>query len=754
MQAPQDDITPWLGPDDVAFDVEKNKAKQAFLDILRSFGRGFLALLDKEAVKGSGFLFICVIVGSGSVAYFQLDFEPAWDRLILSFILLVLLAYLLRRLPPLRLFCLVMAAALSGTLLAKIETARIGTHFIPWEITGEITARVLEFQPQEEGGYRITVEIAALPTDDAILQVGQKLRLSARNLPEGVAIGSILQGLVRLRPPSGPVRRASYDFSFHQFYRGVSGQGFFMGAPQFVTLPPPSGIFAHAKLSIAHLRHKISARIIASIEGEAGSIAAALITGQRGGISAKTNEALRLAGLAHILAISGLHMAMVTGLVLLLCRLVLSFFTNFSSHYPPKKIAASIALIASFFYLLLSGADVAAQRSFIMMAIMLLAVLCDRAAITMRNLALAAMVTLIFMPHQIMGPSFQMSFSATAALIAAYGWWRERRGAKEQSGYLAANGPANGKGAKGTIIARYTLLPVLSTAVASLIAGTSSGIFAAFHFANTAPLGILGNAAAVPIMSIAVMPFALIATLLMPLGLEWLPLQVMGFGIEWVKKVAFFVAHISPEINPGFMTPQVLAFATLGLIILLFLHTKLRLLSLLPFLFAIVLYSQTPTPVLLISEDARLVAVMTSQGKLALSNPRPPAFILSNWLPVFNTDRHAILLPQQAGGFLCDVLSCQINLGADSALFIIAFGAEMRQQACRDGDIILLDYLGASQQDCGEEKQVITRTQLALYGTAALYEDKDGYRIEWTIGKAQRPWHRHRPFSKTAQAMP
>jgi len=298
------------------------------------------------------------------------------------------------------------------------------------------------------------------------------------------------------------------------------------------------------------------------------------------------------------------------------------------------------------------------------------------------------------------------------------------------------------------------VLPVLSTASASLVAGTSSGIFAAFHFANTASLGIVGNATTVPIMSIAVIPFALIATLLMPLNFEWLPLQIMGFGIEWIKKVAFFVADISPDINPGFMTPRVLAFSTFGLVLLLFLRTRLRFLFLLLFLLAVILYVQTPIPVVLASEGGRLVVVMTSQGKLALSRPRPPAFILSNWLPVFNIKRDAILLPQQAGGFECDVLSCHIRLDEAGSLLIIAFGLERREQACRNADIIVLDYLGASHQDCGHENRVITRTQLALYGTAALYEEKDGYRLEWTIGKAQRPWQRHRQFSKTAQAMP
>jgi len=318
-----------LGADNIAFIPPQKGVRRHVEAILCNWHRGIISLLEREGARGAGFLFLPVFVGGGVITYFQLEREPAWDRLVVSCLLLALLARLLRHVRFLMLLCGFLTASCFGALLAKMETSRLATRFIPWEMTGEITVRLLEWQGQEAGGYRLIVQIVAIETDDLILQRGQKLRLVSQTLPEGMEIGEGLRGLVRLRPPSGPVRTGGYDFSFHAFYRSLSGQGFFMGAPQRVALPAPSNYIERMQLAVAAMRSVINQRIITAIEGEAGAIAAALITGQRAGISRRTNEVLRLSGLAHILSISGLHMAMVTGLVLLLCRFILGFFPVF-----------------------------------------------------------------------------------------------------------------------------------------------------------------------------------------------------------------------------------------------------------------------------------------------------------------------------------------------------------------------------------------------------------------------------------------
>ena len=213
-----------------------------------------------------------------------------------------------------------------------------------------------------------------------------------------------------------------------------------------------------------------------------------------------TNSAFRLSGLSHILSISGFHMALVAATIIGSLRAIMAFFPGFSARFPVKKLSAAIALVGSAFYLLLSGSDVAAQRSFVMLAVMLLAVTVDRAAISMRNLAIAALITTAVSPHEILGPSFQMSYSATAALIAFYSWWSRRPGRRDLR-----------KGASSHLVFALPIKAVNhigAIAMTSVVAGTASSIFAAYHFNNTAPFGLIGNALALPVISVAVMPFA------------------------------------------------------------------------------------------------------------------------------------------------------------------------------------------------------------------------------------------------------
>jgi len=650
------------------------------------------------------------------------------------------LLFLVRSFPKISLIASTMLAISLGILFAKIETLRLSTPFITHEMTIPISGRILSWEEQEQGGHRLIVRINSVERDAQIL-VGNKVRLSARSLPEGTTVGAGINGLVSLRPPSGPVRTGAYDFGFHNYYRGITAQGFFMGPPKLIPLTPPQSLHDRFDLAIAKLRTTMSQRIQANLEGEAGAVASALITGQRGGISDKTNQALRISGLAHILSISGLHMAMVTGMVLLIGRAILGLFTHFSSTHPPKKIAALFALAFSSFYLALSGADIAAQRSFIMVAIMLLAVLCDRAAITMRNLSLSAIVILIYAPHEILSPGFQMSFAATAALISAFGWWSRRPKKTEQlakSGYLG----------------RYILYPALSTGIASLIAGGASGLFAAYHFANTAPLGLISNVASLPIMSILVMPPALLAACLMPFGLEFFPLQIMGIGIEGIKTISFWVASLSPDINPGIVTGKSLLLLTLALILFLFMRSSLRLLALMPLALGIVFYLIAPTPLSMIDEDGRLVAVATQSRKLALSHQRPNNFILSNWLPAFDITLKDILLPDKdKGGFICHDLICHTTM-ANGQVFALAVGKSGREEACLRGNFVHLNYISHTDETCANGTPSINRRQLAKQGAAMIYATDNGYQIKWAQGTSLRPWNIHRILSKTAMGLP
>jgi len=748
--------------------------------LCRAAGARLRFCLGEEEALGTRFLFIPFFLGAGIIGYFTLPFEPDWSELAVIFGCVIGFARLLRRCRAGQIICFFLLAAAAGFLCAKAETARRATIMLEKSGFTHIAARITAIEQQEKGDYRLIVTLLA-SRDPALRPAPQNLRLSVRHLPAGAKLGSGLEGLVFLRRFTGPAHPGGYDFAFQNYFRGIGGQGNFAGQPRLLALPPLP-LSERLALQLALLRQAINARIKAAIGGETGAVATALITGERAGISAAANQALRLSGLAHILSISGLHMALVAGMVVLLCRRVLSLFPLFSSRRAAGKIAAFIALLVAALYLALSGADVAAERSFIMVAVMLMAVICDRAAISLRNLALSACVILLWQPHEIMGPSFQMSFAATAALISAFASWsryrhrkaaRAERAAAGQGLPRAAYKPLSGIGAH--IHARL-LTPLLATCASSVLAGAAGGLYSAYHFNNTAPYGVVSNALALPLMSLLVMPFALLGTVLMPLHLEVWPFRIMAVGLSGVEKLAYWVAGFSPAGNPGFIAPSCLLLVSGGMIMLLFLQTGLRLFGLIFIAIGGLVYAATPLPLALAAENGRLIAAFNADKTLSLSTNRPPAFLVRDWqrafamaaaLPPISGDeaaagaKPAALKPPR---FVCHNAFCRIRL-RNGAVLALAAAPPAEEQACREGDIIMLNFL-ADNRPAAERpaaaackgKIVVTLRDLALLGAAGfrlpLWRPGGAVKPVWAAGAPLRPWNAYRRFSRRARNMP
>jgi ComEC/Rec2-related protein len=752
-----------------------NRALIAFRQPLSGF-RGFIpataAAINCEAGRDTQFLFLPVFAGMGAITYFNAGEEPQLSPTLFAISCLAGCRMLARNRASVRLVLLFLMAFATGMLCAKLETMRADTPMLGSQVTTRMTGRISELSRTAKGRWRLTLDVIA--TERPVLRYGPaRVVLSARNLPKDAEIGDGLKALVHLRPQSGPVRPGNYDFAFYNYYRGIGANGFVLGMPEKVTVTPESGILAAGLLAVSTLRQQLTRRILRHITGEEGDIATSLITGYRGGISDETNNAMRLSGLSHVLSISGFHMALVAAIIMGAVRSTFAFFPGVSVRWPVKKLAAAAALCGSAFYLLLSGADVAAQRSFFMLAVMLLAVIADRAAISMRNLAIAACVTIACSPHEILGPSFQMSYSATAALIAFYSFWvryRRQRGGRNRR-----------KGRRGGWpIASHVPAYLGGLVVPSLVAGTASAIFAVYHFNNTAPLGLAGNALALPVVSVFVMPSAVIALLAMPFDLDWIPFTIMERGIEVVIFIAKTVAAYSPNGNVGSMPAISLVLLTIALLLLLFLSTWLRLFSL-PFAAAaFVLMSRMPNPAILVSEDARLVAVRTLDNQLAINRPKGSIFHLNNWQQAYAAGK--IIRPAMNGRladgaqFECMDSLC---LAREPGGLIVAYTDDKARMAdaCKEGDIVILAF-STKLTGCAKVGSVVlSKRDLALYGAAeirlnntkkhqvthnsslselelartALAARLASSGVRYAIGPPKRPWNGYRVYSRAAR---
>jgi competence protein ComEC len=300
------------------------------------------------------------------------------------------------------------------------------------------------------------------------------------------------------------------------------------------------------------------------LPGDKGAIASALITGKRDAISAPVNDAMYISSLAHVLSISGYHMALVAGVVFFVLRALFALMPGLASARPIKKWSAVGALIAAFGYLLLSGSEVATQRSFIMTAIVLIGVMADRPALTLRTLAVAAFGVLLLAPQSVVHPSFQMSFAATLALIAAY-----ERGLP----WMVAGADTS----MGARVALWGGREIVALILASMVAGLATTPYAAFHFHRLAPYGVIANLLAMPIVSVWVMPMGLLGLIAIPFGFDGMFWRLMGDGIDWMIAVALFVAHLPGAVGrmAAFGVGPLL-FGTGGLVLLCLLKTPLR----------------------------------------------------------------------------------------------------------------------------------------------------------------------------------
>ncbi|WP_273792933.1 ComEC/Rec2 family competence protein [Brucella anthropi] len=754
--------------------------RERFLLMLSIAGRQFKFSVETEVGRGVFFLLLPVFTGIGAIIYFTLSFEPAWTPLLSMLGITIVLRIVTRRQFAVAQGATLAIALLGGLVLGKWETERRATPMLGSDVATRVTGRVVALEYQDNGSWRITLDV--IQTERPKLRFPPKrIRLNARDIPASTAIGNGLTGFARLRIPSGPVRPGNYDFSFHAYFNGIGANGFFLGTPKVATVSPPDELTAEISQWIAMLRVRVSERIDEVIGGEDGSVASALIAGTRAGISEQTNEDLRKAGLAHILSISGLHMALAAGVVMLSLRSLFALFPAFSVRHPVKKYAAFLSLLSCTFYLAMSGADVAAQRSYVMIAVMLGALLVDRAAISMRNLAIAALAMIAISPHEILGPSFQMSFSATAALIAGYAWWSERNRSKRI-------GTVKRAAATHSFVGKVLKL-VAAAAATSLIAGLGSGIFAAYHFNNTAPFGLVGNILAEPVIALLIMPFAVFSLVLMPLQLDWVPLQFMGWGIWVVRHIAAFVATWSPDGNPGAMPALTLLLWTIALVLAVVLSTRLKALALPFIVWGLVVFISEPFPDIVVSEDAKLVGVRLPDGRFAVNRNRPSQFTIDNWKTAYLINE--FVSPLSTGnkttdnydGFECADELCTITL-RDGRTLTYTADVTMQEAACNIGDVVILAVPGQNTVCHRSTILSISKRDLALKGTVEIRLGKgrdaspftatssgetnetakpdesqitlgsgSDDRITYAVDVPRRPWHLHRIHSRAARGL-
>lgn len=553
-----------------------------------------------------GWVPVCLGIGIG--VYFSLGDEPPL-ALFAALVVLACLLIGLSRLVPIAWTPVVVAVALvlAGGVIAKVRTESQSAPVLGFRYYGPIEGRIVGIDRSASDAQRLTLDQVVLARMDPERTPAQ-VRVSLHgSQPYGMhRPGDIVILTGHLSPPSGPAEPGGFDFQRHAWFSQLGALGY----TRTPVLRLSEGDASQFTMRVFALRMALSRAVQDALPGETGAFAAAIMTGDRSAMGQATLTDLRSSNLAHLLAISGLHMGLLTAFIFGVVRGALVLIPGVGLLWPVKKIAAVCAIIAGFGYLLLSGGNVATERAFIMVAVMFTAVLLGRRALTLRAVAMAAIIVLVLQPESLVGPGFQMSFAATTALVAVFSALRHVDMKR---------------------LPRWTR-PILSVVLSSFVAGVATAPIAAVHFNQIAHYGLIANLLSVPLMGVLVMPAAVLAVCLAPLGLWQAGLTLMGWGLDWILFVAGTVADqdgaLGHVISPP---PVVLPMIALGMLFVVLWQGRARVGGLAVACAAFVVWAGGERPMLLVADSGGLIGVMTPQGR-ALSKPSGDGFVAGVWL--------------------------------------------------------------------------------------------------------------------------
>ncbi len=619
------------------------------------------------------------------------------------------------------------AMAAAGFAAAQWRTVSVAAPVLAKRIgPTAITGRVVEVErfPKD---LRVTLDRVRIGGVGAEA-TPEKARLRLRGEQPAMRPGDWLRMRAILTPPPPPSAPGAFDFQRQSYFKRLGAVGFGLG-PAELLADQGADALSMLGLGLARLRHAITERILAALPGREGAVAAALMTGERSAIPEELMNSMRNSGLAHLLAISGLHIGLVAGILFVGLRAAMALSQTLALDFQIKKIAAAASIVGAFCYAAIAGATVPTQRAFVMVGLMLVAVLVDRRALSVRLVAWAALIILLVQPESLLGASFQMSFGAVTALIAAY----EALNRRDRFGNYDGGGLPPWARKAGVYVA--------GVALTTVIAGAATAPFALYHFNRFADYGLAANVVAVPVTALWVMPWAVTAFLLMPFGLEALALAPMGWGVKLVIAVAETVSSWPGAVTlvPSMPTYGLAAIALGGLWLCLW-RRRWRLLGVAGIAAGMATLAVVRPPDVLIDGEARLMAVRTVDGAMAVSSLRRAKFERETWLRRVGQEEAEAVWPAAGlspdGRLRCDVEGCLYRAGGKVVALAYEDGALIED--CWAADVVVA--LEPVRRKC-PATAVIDRFDLWRDGGHALWLEGGRVRIETVNGeRGDRPW--------------
>ncbi|MBL8834080.1 MAG: ComEC/Rec2 family competence protein [Rhodospirillales bacterium] len=692
-------------------------------------------LRTREIEQARLVLWLPVLLATGIGVYFALPDEP--ERWIAPAFLAVAVLFGLvgRAVGAVRLLAAILAAMALGFALAQTRAHEVAAPVVERRMGPvAVAGRIVAIEPRADGVRMLLDRLSIAGFLPARTPETIRLKLDGT---DGLRPGDDVRiARAYLSPPPAPSSPGAFDFARQAWFERLGAVGYARGRIELVERPGEAGW----RVRMNALRADIVARIAATLPDPAGAIAAALIAGEQGAVPPEALAAFRDSGLQHILSISGLHIGMVAGIVFAGVRVTLALVPAAALRWNTKKIAAVASFAAITFYMLFAVPSVPTQRSWLMTSVVLFAVLIDRRAITLRLVAWAAGGLLVAGPESLLSASFQMSFAAVAALVAAF-----EVASAPMSRARATAGPVGRAG-----------IWLAGTVLTSLVAGFASAPFALYHFNRFSAFGLIANLLAVPLTGIWIMPWAVAAGLLFPFGLEAWALVPMGWGLDALLWIARWVAGWDGAVAlfPS-MPAWGLAAIAAGLAWLCLWRSAVRLAGVAAMAAGLATVGLHLPPDILVSGDGRLIAVRDSGGRLLLSSAGGDKFARETWLRRDGTADVPEVWPRTGttgdGSLDCRAGVCVYRAGGMQVS--IVRDARVLPAACGGADLVVatVSVRAACRSMAG---RTIDRFDLLEGGAHAIWIADGHVRVEtvreW---RGARPWVPDPPVRSPSRVM-
>lgn len=585
-------------PPSMAFEPRQTSVVASVRQRAGALSDGVEAWLEQEREQLA--LWVPVALGAGIAAWFFLPNRLGWFGFCCAMLAVACGASILPDGGRLRRMVLLGSLlACSGCVLVWGKAMLWGAPPLAQTVFVELTGEVKAVNPVPA---RKMSRVLVRPIDAPGLPPLIRVNLDDELRPAGLGQGAVIRVRTRLMPPAAPSLPGGYDFARRAYFDGIGATG---RALRPIRVLRPA-------LSAPPLRARLFSHIMGAVPGAGGGIAAALATGDQGGIAERDAEAMRRSGLAHLLSISGLHVtALIAAVVFLLTR-AMALSRRAALDWPLMLIAAGGGALAGIGYTLLTGAEVPTVRSCVAALLVLGGLAMGRDAITLRLVAAGALVVLLLWPEALVGPSFQMSFAAVVALVALgeYPPFRAFMAAKEEPGWRRMGRHLIGALATGLVV-ELVLAPI-----------------AIFHFHKAGMLGSIANLVAIPLTTFVVMPLEALALLFDLFGwgapFWWLTARALDLLLLVAHGVASSPWAImrSPAQSAGIFS-LILA----GLLWCLLWRSRWRWVGLIPVATGTALILKSAPPAILVTGDGRHVAVRTVNGGMAILRERAGGYV-------------------------------------------------------------------------------------------------------------------------------